>query len=269
MSNSAADHQTFLAILERVAGFTVGIAAANNTVIGTGTLISYRGKHLVLTAEHVIRGAVPSEVRFWCKPSAPLVEKPARDVTERELKKLTPGVNFPIETVAADAEIDLALLAIKPGFQLPGSGALFDLSQSRVLTHPSTKLDGLSLLCFGFPVDNARTLASKGNRRLNFLGCTSNVCNYDPDLNAELWSRVSSSISSDRNFLLKYNPAEEAINPPGFSGCGVWINAVSDRELVWSPEPLLIGMVHRYVEKFSVLIATNLSTVLDFVDAKV
>jgi hypothetical protein len=37
-------------------------------------------------------------------------------------------------------------------------------------------------------------------------------------------------------------------------------------QLVWEPDPLLVGVVHKYVKKLSLLIATELPTVLQFTD---
>lgn len=265
VGQGATDHQTFLAILECVASFTVGIAVSDNTGIGTGTLITAGNKRAVLTAEHVIRGAEPQQIRFWCKPNAPLVERPAKDVSASELRKLTAGIHFPIETVFVDAKVDLALLILESGFELPTSAECFDLSKSHVLTNPGTTLDGLSLVCFGFPVDNSKLVMTTEDRGFSFLGCTLNVCYYDAKLNADLWDQLPSSMSRDKNFLLKYNRADESIEPPGFSGSGAWISASTEGQVVWNADPLLVGVVHRYFKKFSVLMATNLITIFEFV----
>ena len=50
-----AEHR--LALVERIACHTVGIAANDNTCVGTGTLVAIDEYHLVITAEHVIKDA--------------------------------------------------------------------------------------------------------------------------------------------------------------------------------------------------------------------
>jgi len=136
MSGPPIDHETFLAILECIASFTVGIAVNRNTGIGTGTLVRSGETQFVLTAEHVIRGVAPAQIRFWCRPSASLVEKSARDVVDAEIRTLTAGETFPIETVHSDTDLDLAIMTLRSGFALPGLGQFFDLSRSRAVRQP-------------------------------------------------------------------------------------------------------------------------------------
>ena len=259
------DKQKFLAVLERIASFTVGVAVENNTGVGTGTLIADGDRRFVLTAEHVVRDSDAAQIRFWCKPSSRLVEKAAHEVSNAEIGKLTQGHPFPIESIVTNPDADLALLTLDPRFKPPGSAEFFDLSASQTLARPNTNLEGVSLVCFGFPVANSRPIASVGNHSFSFLGCVSHACYYDSDLNSNLWNRISSSISRELNFVLRYTKEDPYWKPEGFSGCGVWVAAESTTDRVWKPDPLLAGVVHRYVEKLDVLIASKLSTILDTV----
>src|ERR1700686_2482152 len=121
MDDSAVNRHLSLALFETIASFTVGIAVENNTGIGTGTLITDGARKFILTAEHVIRGANPTAIRFWPKPSAPLVDKPAKEVSDSELKGLTAGKFLPIESVRVNKGLDLALMTLKPGCDLLGA----------------------------------------------------------------------------------------------------------------------------------------------------
>jgi hypothetical protein len=56
MNELAVNQQELLALVERIAGYTVGIAVAGNTGIGTGTLITDGATRGILTAEHVVGG---------------------------------------------------------------------------------------------------------------------------------------------------------------------------------------------------------------------
>src|SRR5271154_5860074 len=69
------------ATIETVASFTVGVAANDNTEIGTGTLVSFDGQKFILTAKHVIQNAKDEELRFWLRPPAPIIEKAVKDTT--------------------------------------------------------------------------------------------------------------------------------------------------------------------------------------------
>jgi Trypsin-like peptidase domain len=266
MNEFALNQQQLRALVERIASFTVGIAVANNTGIGTGTLITDGTRRFVLTAEHVIRDANPTTIRFWSKPSASLVDKAAREVSNAELKALTAGEFLPIEAVHVDKGLDLALMMLKPEYELLRASRFYDLSCSRTLGDPS--LEGLSLLCFGFPTANARVLGTTLDGGIvNFLGCASHVSDYETDLNSTVWNRLPSSISPEDNFVLRYNGIGEGLNPRGLSGCGVWIAGATKGNAIWAPDPALVGVVHRYVEKLSVLVATNLAAVLRMIDS--
>src|SRR3954464_10360330 len=117
--NSVINDQQRRALVERVACYTVGIAANENTCIGTGTLVAIDGYHLVITAEHVIKEAAVQSIRFWCRPPAPIIVKAAKDLSPTEIGRLTEGRTFPIETIITDSEADLAAIKIPTDFQLP------------------------------------------------------------------------------------------------------------------------------------------------------
>lgn len=150
-TKSAINEQQRQALVERVACYTVGIASNENTGIGTGTLVAIDGYHLVITAEHVIKGDVQS-IRFWCRPPAPSIEKAAKDLSPSEIGRLTEGRKFPIETIITDSEADLAAIKIPTDFQLPEPNEFYSLDKSWQLAKwPQEEHDGLSLLYFGFP----------------------------------------------------------------------------------------------------------------------
>jgi hypothetical protein len=128
-------------------------------------------------------------------------------------------------------------------------------------------LDGLSLLCFGFPVANARPISTLLDGGIvNFLGCACHTCHFDPDLNATIWNRLPLAIGPQSNFVFPYKGPEQKIDPHGFSGCGVWIAGLTPGSILWSPDLALVGVVHRHVEKLSVLIATNLEAVFRVIE---
>jgi hypothetical protein len=154
--------QTRLAIIERIACHTVGIAVNANTGIGTGTLVACDADKFVLTAHHVIADAKSSEIRFWCRPSASIV---------------------PIQEQIVDAEADVAVLQLNPNFAPPEPSVYYDLRESRPFAAwPEAKLEGISRFFFGFPVENARPVRAFGVAGpFLFLGTAHGVCDYDSD----------------------------------------------------------------------------------------
>jgi S1-C subfamily serine protease len=162
MIQEAALHENMrVATVERIARYTVGIGVEENRWMGTGTLISSGPDRYILTASHVIEGAQPNEMRFSCRPSAPIMEKAAKDVTDAEIGawNFTMGYKFPISNVVEDRDADIALLKIDPAFGLPGAAEYYDIDKSREFkSWPVQALEGLSLFLYGFPVDNSRPL---------------------------------------------------------------------------------------------------------------
>jgi S1-C subfamily serine protease len=142
----AIDEEFRNATLERLARYTLGIAVANNQGVGTGTLIASGQQRYLLTAAHVIRGAEPDSIRFWCRPPSPIIWKGARDATNSEMGRLTPGIPFPIVEITVDKDRDLALLRVDPTFRLPDGAEFYDLQKSREFQDwPVDKLEGLSV----------------------------------------------------------------------------------------------------------------------------
>jgi hypothetical protein len=263
MLDSVINDQQRMAIIERIACHTVGIAVENNTAVGTGTLVTTNGEHFVITAEHVIKGADARNIRFWCRPPAPIIEKAARDLTRTEIGRLTPGEIFPIETVTTDSDADLAAIKIAPDFTLAKPNEFYRLSESTAFAAwPEDQLDDLSLIYFGFPTANSLPLGQVGDKDFRFIGCAHGISNYDKALNEEGWKSLPLSFSSEKDFLLKYNLSQENITPQGFSGCGVWVGSLDPNSLIWSSEPLLVGMIYHHFPRKSILAATKISRIL-------
>jgi hypothetical protein len=73
---------------------------------------------------------------------------------------------------------------------------------------------------------------------------------------------LSSPISPEKDFVFEYSGSELGIGPGGLSGSGVWVIPIDHTKKVWSPDPLLIGVVHRYFRKLEIIAATKLSAFL-------
>ena len=263
VTDSVINAQQRLALVERIACHTVGIAANDNTCIGTGTLVTIDEQHLVVTAEHVIKNTDAQKIRFWCRPPAPIIEKAAKDLTPSEIGRLTEGRRFPIETIITDSDADLAAIKLRSDLKLPEPNDFYSLDRSRQLASwPEEELDGLSLIYFGFPVANSLPLGTVGEKAFHYLGCAHGICRYDKTLNTQEWKNFPSSFSPDKDFLLKYNLSQENIAPHGFSGCGVWVGSENPKKLVWGSEPLLIGTIHHYFPQRSLLAATKIGRIL-------
>jgi len=259
MSDSIINDQQRLAIVERIACHTVGIAVASNTGVGTGTLVSANGEHFVVTAAHVVKGVDAQAIRFWVRPPAPIIERSAKNLTPAEIGRLTAGKSFPIEGIDADAAADIAAIKIASNFRLPAPNQFYDLGRSIEFADWSDdKLDGLSLIYFGFPVANSLPIGQVKDRDFHYVGCAHGMVHYEKTVNTEAWKDLPSSYFPEKDFLLEYS-TQQSIDPQGLSGCGVWIASVNPNSSVWSSEPILIGVVRHYFRRQGLLAATKVS----------
>jgi hypothetical protein len=263
MSQTSIDDQIRIATFERISRYTVGIAADKNTGVGTGTLVSIAGDRCVLTAAHVIGDSKQDALRFWLRPG-PIIEKAAHSTTDAEVGGYTAGVQLPIIDASINLTTDVAILKLDSSFRLPESAEFYDISNSHeFLAWPKHRVDGVSLFLFGFPTDNSRPVGTVGNNTFYFLGCASLVSEYSADLNSTAWARLPSAVSPDKDFVFKYGAYSENIGPRGFSGGGVWVFAYDPKQMIWRPDPLLIGVTHSHFAKSGLLAATKLSAIIE------
>jgi hypothetical protein len=258
------DEHFRLAAYERISRLTVGIASNKNTNVGTGVLVRRHTARYILTAAHVVRDSTPDSLRFWLRPPAPMKEKAAKHAENWEIGHTTEGTSIPVVLDGMDVRTDIAVLSIDPAFHFPEGPALYRLDDSReFMTWPDDKLNGTTLYLFGFPVENSRVMKREGENVSRLLGASCLTREYSSDLNKTGWRLLPSSVSPSKDCLIEYGIFAE-IEPYGFSGCGVWVMGETPGRTVWGPDPLLIGVTHSYHRKSDVLIATKISSVIEF-----
>jgi hypothetical protein len=224
--------------------------------------VTSSGQRLILTAAHVIEDFGPEALRFWLRPG-PLKEKPAADTTDKDVGGYTAGISLPIVEITKDKASDIAVLRLDDSFQLPAEAECYDICKSHEFAHwPEERINGLSLFVFGFPIDNTRFLYTKGENAFRFIGCATLVSDYSAEFNKGTLKKLASPISPEKDFVFEYSGFDLGIGPKGFSGSGVWVIPIYQTKTVWSPDPLMIGVVHRSFEKFKIIAATKLSAFL-------
>ncbi len=207
------------ATVETIASFTVGVAANDNTEIGTGTLVSFDGQKFILTAKHVIQNAKVEELRFWLRPPAPIIEKAVKDTTAEERGATTAGVALPTEFVTQNDALDIAILRLKGDVQLPDGPRFYDLRESSPFFNwDEGKLDELSLIVFGFPAANSIELRRVRNHIENFVGTAFFQSRYLRERNESPSWKGLEFVSSHKDFVFDYPEIGDAkIAPPGGS----------------------------------------------------
>jgi hypothetical protein len=246
--------------IERIASHTVGIAADRNTVVGTGTLALLDGQKFIITAKHVLGESTPlDELRFWLRPPTAMRDKAAKDTTNEEVGGFTIGVKLPIVEAQLDEVRDVAALRLDPNYILPEGPEFYDMRRSvPFMEWDEQKLDGLTLLMFGFPTDNSRVVTTEGNRKFMFMGVAEHLSNYSVELNTQIWSKIETKFSRDKDFAFTYNGDAKEYRPFGFSGCGVWVIGETPNAPVWTPDPVMVGIAHNWLSKSGIILALKL-----------
>ncbi|MEO7030537.1 MAG: hypothetical protein ABI147_14170 [Acidobacteriaceae bacterium] len=245
--------------IERIASHTVGIASDRNTGVGTGTLALLDGQKFILTAKHVLGKSTPDELRFWLCPPTAMRDKPAKDTTNEEVGGFTIGVKLQIVEAQLDEVRDVAALRLDPNYIVPEGSEFYDMRRSiPLMKWDEQELDELTLLMFGFPIDNSRKVTTEGNRKFMFMGCAEHMSNYSADLNTKTWARLSSQFSREKDFVFTYKGDTEEYKPHGFSGSGVWVLGETPNAPVWTPDPIMVGIVHTWFQNLGMLIALKL-----------
>ena len=102
---------------ERIASHTVGIVCTSGglpqTGIGTGTAISYRGNHGILTARHVIETTAPEDLYFFFRKPGSMIRAELEDFGGPTA--LLPRVKIQIKNIHKSTSDDLALLEVSGG----------------------------------------------------------------------------------------------------------------------------------------------------------
>jgi hypothetical protein len=242
------NQREFVAFQETIANCTVGILTDGGQGVGTGTLVHFGDKWLILTAHHVVEGNQPSNLRIAFRPAGSLQEAPLRQFGSKPTALLL-GEPVNVLSVVEDTVSDLAALVLSPDQEVRAPAEFYEATGSKEF-HLA---DQTSIIFQGFPVDNAVTvgLATKA------VGIAAEHSRYD----SSLLTALSSCYDADHQFLFKYG-WEGDLLPHGFSGAAAW-GGKSPSALVWTANPALVGVITHYIKKHEVIIAANLKSVLN------
>ena len=243
------NQQEAIAFQETIACHVVGILTHEGQNVGTGTLVRFGKKRLILTAYHVLEVTPISKVRFAFRPSGNLQWASLREFGASPTPLIAGEVVNPLRVVH-DKKHDLTAVVLRPQQELSGNATLYDAT--RLKTFRLT--EGASLLFTGFPMDNA----VRAGRRVEAVGMVSEHSFYDTALNksAEVIAKINPTIQ----FAMKYTWARD-LRPDGFSGSAIWCGLNSSSP-IWTPNLGLAGVVTHYDQSKQLIYATNLRCVL-------
>lgn len=241
----------FMAVQETIAAHVVGILTHEGQNVGTGTLIGYRQRRLVLTADHVLETTPISKVRFAFRLNGNLQYAPLRSFGTAPTPLLGGEAVDPLRVVR-DKKNDLVAVVLRPQQELPGGARTYDAHNFRAFEITQDA----SLFFTGFPMANAIAATP----RTEAVGMVAEHSYYDIALNQS--KEVTDRLNSKTQFAVKYTWANE-LPPDGFSGSAIWCG-LNSSSAIWTPNLALVGVVTDYVQSLGIICATNLMKIRTF-----
>lgn len=197
---------------------------------------------------HVVEGNHPSKLRIVFRPAGSLQEAPLRQFGSKPTALLS-GEPVNVLNVVEDAVSDLAALVLNPSQQVRAPAEFYEATGLKEF-HLA---DATSIIFQGFPVDNAVAVAPTTKA----VGIAAEHTRYD----SSLLTTLSSCYDASHQFLFKYG-WEGDLLPYGFSGAAAW-SGKQPSALVWTANPVLVGVITHYIKNHEVIIAANLKSVLN------
>ena len=240
------------AFFHAIAPYTVALLPPDGLQVGTGSLVRWKSKPLILTANHNLKGVKPSAMRFRVFPGGPLAWGPMTDC--RDYSIMSAGCALPVKDEAlADTDNDVVAIRLCTE-RLPEAAEFYELGR------PTPVLsEGNSVIVVGFAWDNSVPLLGQARA----IGVTTQTGRFDAALNAR--SDLSSQYDPTNHFLLPYTRIDEGVRPHGMSGAGAWGN-LNHSGMVWNAKPALVGIQTSYFPKSKLIQMTRIKTILNLLE---
>lgn len=148
VASDAAEH----AIRSSTVGIVSGSGSEKWTGIGTGTLVRWKGRHLILTAAHVIEDTLPEDLRFIFPADSPPIK------VDRDTLLTMPGAPTALMRPPVEIEfgqliddplpdgLDLAAIEVDDSLESNYPVRFFDLAPGG-----RTPVEGQETIVIGFP----------------------------------------------------------------------------------------------------------------------
>jgi hypothetical protein len=239
---SSASDAVEAAIREMTVGIVYGSGERKWQGIAAGTLVRWRGRPLILTAEHVVRDTEPEDFRFFFRHEGPPIP------VERDILLSLPGVptavlkmfsQIELGRVVMNRELDLAAIEVDSSLEEKFPCRFFDLADGG-----RAPAEGQQTIVMGFPSDVARVTHENTGVIFSYLEWT--------------------NVAPDRTDLLEYDPARHFLapfklfetyrdaKPLGISGAAMWINE-RDTSAVWCPRLDIAGVASSWYQRKGLL----------------
>jgi hypothetical protein len=264
MDNWQLEKHAQIGIQERVSIYTVAIdvsLAAGRPKWGTGSLIEFNRRFFILTCKHVVLENYKDEgVRIIFNPDRGLqIADNKNEIKQTPVYKLNEkvtGKSFPEEITIinrfySENADDLVFLEFNPLSKQVKENEFYDLSKLGIIEPEVDKPMYLS----GFSAELARRVARYGFGVFPYF-LASQISTKEID---------SDDFNPQKSFLIEFERTEDAVDPHGLSGCGVWTRLPSGKDNFWTPNIFLVGVQTGYYEGSQLLVATKANRILGLI----
>lgn len=216
---------------------TVGIVSGSGpslfTGLGTGSLIRWQGRNLILTAAHVIRETNHEDYRFFLPLGPPRTAGRDEILTMAGVpdRQLLPFSELALGTIAVDKALDLAAMEVDERLDGRHPAAQFaDLALGG-----TTPDQGHVIIGKGFPRDLSRRTHKNEVVVFQYLEWTEVVPNRDG----------LEAFEAALHFLAPFGQTEPKAHPLGLSGSAMWFRRGLTPS-VWHPNIDIAGVTLAY-----------------------
>lgn len=200
--------------------------------VGTVTAVRWDSRTFLLTADHVIKDYLDSDLSFVFRP-------PGTIAHGQWWQRSTPGPLYrghPLSIVRRYRDVgdDIAALEADPNLETSGRVRFYDLHAGSKIIRPIQS----SLFAIGLPFDSLEHLG-QGAAALTMHTLAGNLMRRGKD--------VPRGFNPRKNLLMEFPPGKEHREPGGFSGAGAWYQMPTvKRPIIWRPEMVLAGLITHY-----------------------
>lgn len=225
---------------------------------GSGTLVRWRWRYLILTAAHVIDNSQPGDLRFLFPPANTLTT-----LTYAEVQTLS---TVPAETIRWWVELELGRIVSDPDLDLAAIEVPSELDEQHsvcfadLVEGGQTPPEGQKIIIIGYPSKNSSWLEDEGPL-------------YFPQvIRTEIKpGRKIDGFDPDQHFLASYNLEKltpGGPEPHGISGAAAWL-PVEKESIIWCPDKEMAGVATNWYRRLGLMKVVRREAVEEFLIAKV
>ena len=228
-------------------------------VLGTGTACRWKDYRIILTADHVVAEAKPSDLAFLLRVDDALQwERTGKD------EEVISRVTLPVKDIVHCKEKDLAAIILNTKELSDSKMQFLELPKS-LAKNRTSKSEG-SLVLLGYPVDQKElyTQVKKSEAIANYFYLRPII--LAGTLAETPTKPLDRRYDPNRDVLVNYTPADPNMKPHGFSGAAAWSDRKERSGTLWTADPMLFGVQTAAFMTSKLLLVVGAPAVREFLE---